>query len=53
MTEDLIYDGECPVCGEEYTDGWTFTKANEGESIEGVKICIVDHPDKVLMHLKG
>lgn len=37
--ENLIHDGVCPVCGEEFTDG--FENIGEAESIEGVRLCII------------
>lgn len=38
--EDLIHDGVCPVCGEEFTDG--FEDVTEAESIEGVRLCVIE-----------
>jgi hypothetical protein len=35
---------ECPVCGEEYGDG--FEELEENESIEGAKVCIVEKFDE-------
>lgn len=37
---ELAYGGVCPVCGEEFDDG--FDDLEDGESYEGVRICIVD-----------
>lgn len=53
-SEDLIYGGECPVCGEEFTDG--FEDVEGGESIEGVRLCIIEKENEkdvgsCLMHL--
>jgi len=48
--DELIYGGVCPVCGEEFTDGWTAIKDMEGESIENVRVCVVEFPDSVLHH---
>lgn len=40
----LIHDGVCPVCGEEFGDGWeTF---DEGNSIEDVRMCVVEKDDE-------
>jgi len=52
--EDLIHDGICPVCGEEFTDG--FEDVSEGQSIEGVRLCVIekDGDDEIgecLLHL--
>jgi len=38
--DDLIHDGECPVCGDEFADG--FDEFNEGDTIEGVRICVIE-----------
>jgi hypothetical protein len=52
--QELAYGGVCPVCGEEFTDG--FEHVEEGESIEGVRICITEKVEdskdgECLMHL--
>jgi hypothetical protein len=50
--QDLAYGGVCPVCGEEFVDG--FDDVEEGESIEGVRICITEkdgNDGECLMHL--
>ena len=35
----LAYDGICPVCGEEFEDG--FDRLDEGESYD-VRMCVVE-----------
>lgn len=49
--EDLVYGGICPVCGDEFTDGFSRLGDLVGESIEGVRICVIDPPEKCLFHL--
>jgi hypothetical protein len=49
--EKLAYGGVCPVCGDEFTDGFERLKDLEGESIEGVRICVIDPPEENLFHL--
>jgi len=39
--DDLIYGGECPVCGDEFVDG--MDECEEGESYDA-KVCIVEKP---------
>lgn len=38
--EKLAYGGVCPVCGDEFTDG--FDGLETGESYENVRLCIID-----------
>jgi len=50
----LLYDGECPVCGDEFVDG--FESVDAGEQIDGVRICVVekdgtDEIGEAIMHL--
>lgn len=40
MSEDLIHGGECPVCGEEFGDG--FDDIEEGEQINDVRVCVIE-----------
>lgn len=50
--EDLAYGGVCPVCGDEFTDG--FDDLREGESREDVRVCVVELEDgeaDALFHL--
>jgi len=47
----LIYGGVCPVCGDEFSDGWSRLEGMDGETIENVKICVVEFPDTALFHL--
>ena len=49
--EDLAYGGVCPVCGDGFTNGVKRLKGLEGESIEGVRICVIDPPEETLFHL--
>jgi len=49
--EDLVYGGVCPVCGDEFTDGFERLQDLKGESIEGVRICVIDPPEECLFHL--
>lgn len=48
---NLVYNGICPVCGDEFTDGFERLEDMEGESIEGVRICVIDPPEENLFHL--
>jgi len=53
-TDTVVYDGICPVCGEEFTDG--FDDLEVGESIEGVRLCVLetnqeDQTGNALFHL--
>ncbi|UXF50818.1 MAG: hypothetical protein HQRvContig01_32 [Haloquadratum phage sp.] len=41
--EHLAYGGVCPVCGDEFTDG--FDDLDEGESVEAVRLCVVEKDD--------
>jgi hypothetical protein len=50
--EELAYDGVCPVCGDEFTDG--FGSLQEGQSREDVRVCVVEKKDgeaEALFHL--
>jgi hypothetical protein len=53
---DLIYGGECPVCGREFIDG--FRDLDQGDTYE-VDLCVVATPEseedagKALIHLTG
>lgn len=38
--EELVHNGICPVCGEEFTDG--FDDIAEAESVEGVRLCVIE-----------
>lgn len=49
--EGLVYGGVCPVCGDEFTDGFNRLEDFEGESIDGVRMCIIDPPEECLFHL--
>lgn len=49
--DDLVYGGVCPICGDEFTDGFERLNDMQGESIEGVRICIIDPPEENLFHL--
>jgi len=49
--EDLAYGGICPICGDGFTNGIKRLKGLEGESIEGVRICVIDPPEETLFHL--
>lgn len=42
--DDLIFGGVCPVCGDEFADGWDVVE--EGESYPGSKVCIVERTTK-------
>lgn len=37
---ELAHGGVCPVCGDEFTDG--FDDLAEGESVEGVRLCVIE-----------
>jgi hypothetical protein len=50
-SEGLAYGGVCPVCGDEFTDGFHRLQDRKGESIEGVRICLIDPPEECLFHL--
>ena len=43
MSDDLIYDGECPVCGEPF--GCGFDDIDEGDQIDNARICVVEKRD--------
>ena len=54
MSDDLVYGGVCPVCGEEFEDGYENLEENESYD---ARIC-VDEVDgkgegKMLVHLTG
>jgi len=49
--DDLAYGGVCPVCGDKFTDGFERLQDLKGESIEGVRICVIDPPEECLFHL--
>lgn len=51
---DLINDGVCPVCGDEFVDG--FDELEEGETHDA-RVCIVEHAEmldhgQMLVHLE-
>jgi len=53
-SENLVHDGVCPVCGEEFTDG--FEGIAEGQSVEGVRLCVIEKDEdgeigECLLHL--
>lgn len=52
--DDLVYGGVCPVCGDEFIDG--YNDLEEGESYEG-RICVTDIGEDgdgaMLVHLTG
>lgn len=48
---DLAYGGTCPNCGDKFTDGFTQLEGRNGDTIEGVRLCIIDYPDECLFHL--
>jgi len=41
--DDLIHGGECPVCGDEFGDG--FGDISEGDQIDGARICVIEKND--------
>lgn len=41
--ENLVYDGVCPVCGEEFEDG--MNDFDEGETYRDVWVCIIEKPE--------
>lgn len=43
MSDELVYGGECPVCGEEFGDG--FGDISEGQQIDGVRLCVVEETE--------
>jgi len=52
---DLINDGVCPVCGDEFVDG--FDELGEGET-HNARVCIVEHAEmldhgQMLVHFEG
>lgn len=49
--DELAYGGVCPVCGDEFTDGFERLQDLENESIEGVRLCVIDPPKETLIHL--
>lgn len=51
MSDDLVYGGVCPVCGDEFTDGFERLEDLENESIGGVRICVINPPEECLLHL--
>lgn len=38
--DELLYGGECPVCGEEFGDG--FGEIEEGQQVDGARICVIE-----------
>lgn len=55
-TEELVHDGVCPVCGEEFGDG--FGDIEEGESIDDARICVIEKDSEGemadgIIHLPG
>ena len=42
-SEGIVYGGVCPVCGDEFGDG--FSDIEEGESIDGARICVIEKND--------
>lgn len=51
--DDLAYGGICPVCGEEFVDG--FDDLEEGESYDGARVCIIEKDGEqaeALFHLE-
>lgn len=49
--DELAYGGVCPVCGDEFTDG--FSDLEQGESVDA-RVCIVDKgadEGEALIHL--
>jgi hypothetical protein len=40
MSDELIYDGECPICGEPFGDG--FDDIDVGDQIDDVRICVIE-----------
>lgn len=54
LSDDLAYGGVCPVCGDEFVDG--FSGLEQGESVDGARVCIVDKggdEGEALLHLPG
>lgn len=49
--DELVYGGVCPVCNEEFTDGFEQLQDLTDVSIENVRLCVIDPPDEVLIHL--
>lgn len=52
--DHLAYDGICPVCGEEFIDG--FDPVEEGESYDNARVCIIEKDETanegtMLVHL--
>lgn len=41
---ELVHDGVCPVCGEEFGDGWDVFE--EGDQIEDVRMCVIEKNDQ-------
>jgi hypothetical protein len=55
MNENLWNDGICPVCGEEFIDG--FDLLSEGESYDG-KVCVTEKNEQtgnghMVVHLQS
>jgi len=40
---DLVYGGECPVCGDPFGDG--FDSIDEGDQIDDARICVIEKAD--------
>lgn len=41
---ELLHGGVCPVCGEEFGDGWG--DFEEGDQIEDVRMCVIEKNDE-------
>lgn len=42
--DELIYGGECPVCGQPFGDG--FDHVEEGDQIDDVRICVIEKDEE-------